>query len=234
MLRLAGICAGYGPLEVLKGINLEVRQGEIVTLLGANGAGKSTTLNTICGLIQTRAGTIEFEEKNISKMLPSEIVGLGISQAPEGRKLFSDMTTRENLEMGAYRRKDRAGIAKDIEKCFDYFPILRERHRQMAGSLSGGEQQMCAIARALMARPKLMLLDEPSLGLAPLLVKQIFEIIEALNKDGTTIFVVEQNARAALRLADRGYIMETGTITMSGAAKELLDNPKVKAAYLGQ
>ena len=233
MLRLTNVRAGYGPLEILKGISLEIGRGEIVTLIGANGAGKSTTLNTVCGLLQTRDGTIELENENITKLQPNEIVGRGLSQAPEGRKLFSEMTVRENLEMGAYLRKDKDSIQADLEKVYGLFPILRERQKQMAGSLSGGEQQMCAIARALMARPKVMLLDEPSLGLAPLLVRQIFEIIRSLNQEGTTIFLVEQNAQAALRLAHRGYIMETGKITISGPADDLLHDPRVREAYLG-
>ncbi len=233
LLKLSGVRAGYGVLEVLRGIDLEIKEGEIVTLIGANGAGKTTTLNTISGLVATRGGSIHMGDAEISGLQPSEIVALGLSQSPEGRKLFSDMSVLENLEMGAFLRNDKEGIAKDIAHVYELFPILGERYKQMAGSLSGGEQQMCAIARAIMARPKLLLLDEPSLGLAPLIVKQIFEIVKRLNGEGTTIFLVEQNAQAALRLADRGYIMETGEITLSGPASELLADERVRAAYLG-
>jgi branched-chain amino acid transport system ATP-binding protein len=233
-LRLEGLRSGYGALEVLKGIDCEVRQGEIVTLIGANGAGKSTTLKTISGLLAARGGRIELFGEEVQALQPHEIVARGLVQVPEGRRLFSDMTVHENLEMGAYLRGDRDGMEKDLEHCFELFPRLRERSRQRAGSLSGGEQQMCAIARGLMARPRVLLLDEPSLGLAPLLVRQIFEIIGRLNAEGVTIFLVEQNANAALKLAHRGYVMETGEIKLSGPADELLADPRIREAYLGE
>lgn len=234
ILQLTDVSSGYGKLEILRGIKLEIRKGEIVTLIGANGAGKTTTLNTICGLIRTRGGTIDLEGEVINTLQPSEIVARGLSQSPEGRKLFSDMSVYENLEMGAYLRNDKAGILADIQKCFQLFPRLEERQKQLAGSMSGGEQQMCAIARALMARPKVLLLDEPSLGLAPLLVQQIFDIIKTLNEEGTTIFLVEQNAKAALKLAHRAYVMETGQIVLSGVADDLAEDPRVREAFLGE
>ncbi len=235
LLALEEVRAGYGPLEVLKGVSLEVRRGEIVTLIGANGAGKTTTLNTISGLIRTRAGSIRLDGEEISTLQPSEIVARGVAQSPEGRRLFSEMTVLENLELGAYLRRDAAAVAADIEEMYAMFPRLAERREQRAGSLSGGEQQMVAIARALMARPRLLLLDEPSLGLAPLICQQIFRTVRELNaREGTTVFIVEQNAHAALELAHRAYVMETGSVTMSGDAKELRDDPRVKAAYLGE
>ena len=234
MLELDGVRSGYGPLEILRGVSLTVNKGEIVTLIGANGAGKTTTLNTICGLIKTRGGSIRLGGEEISALLPSEIVERGLSQSPEGRKLFSDMSVLENLEMGAYLRHDHDGIAADIEKCYELFPRLRERNDQAAGSLSGGEQQMCAMARSLMARPKVLLLDEPSLGLAPILVKQIFQIVKGLNEQGTTVFLIEQNAKAALKLAHRAYVMETGSIVLSGDADELAEDPRVREAFLGE
>ncbi|MDA0841393.1 MAG: ABC transporter ATP-binding protein [Planctomycetota bacterium] len=234
ILQLENVVAGYGRMEILKGISIEVNQGEIVTIIGANGAGKTTTLNTICGIVKTRSGEIRLSNERIDKSATVEIVKRGLTQVPEGRRLFSDMTARENLEMGAFLRKDEAGIREDMQKCFDAFPVLRERQSQMAGSLSGGEQQMCAIARALMMRPAVLLLDEPSLGLAPMIVRQIFDVIVQLNENGTTILLVEQNANMALRIAHRGYVMETGQITLSGAAKDLLQDEKVKHAYLGE
>jgi branched-chain amino acid transport system ATP-binding protein len=234
MLSLKGVCSGYGNLEVLKGVDLEIRRGEIVTLIGANGAGKTTTLNTICGLLKTTAGTIELEGEEITQLQPNEIVARGVSQSPEGRRLFSDMTVLENLDMGAYLRTDKEAIAEDLEAMYQMFPIMRERSDQRAGSLSGGEQQMVAIARALMARPRLLLLDEPSLGLAPIICQQIFATVRELNQErGMTVFIVEQNAHAALDLAHRAYVMETGSITMSGDAKELQSDERVRAAYLG-
>ncbi|MGE0713005.1 MAG: ABC transporter ATP-binding protein [Planctomycetota bacterium] len=235
MLRLEGVKAGYGQFEVLQGIDLEVRQGEIVTLIGCNGAGKTTTVNTVCGLVQLLAGRIEYAGEEIHRLQPAEIVARGISQSPEGRRLFPDMTVEENLEMGAYLRRDAALIREDMERMLEMFPIMRERRLQRAGSLSGGEQQMVAIARALMARPKLLFLDEPSLGLAPLICQQIFQTVRELNREqGVTVFLVEQNAHAALDLAHRAYVMETGSITMSGEAKALRDDPRVRAAYLGE
>jgi branched-chain amino acid transport system ATP-binding protein len=234
MLKLNSVTAGYGRLEVLHGVTLEVQQGEIVTLIGANGAGKTTTLNAICSIVRVREGTIELAGQDITRAPTNTIVKAGVAQSPEGRKLFSELTVHENLDMGAYLRRDKDGIQADLKKVFGLFPILEERQWQAAGSLSGGEQQMCAIGRALMARPKLLLLDEPSLGLAPLVCRQIFDVIRTLNKEGTTILLVEQNAHAALRLAHRAYVMETGTIKLSGKAEDLLKDEKVKSAYLGE
>jgi branched-chain amino acid transport system ATP-binding protein len=233
-LVLQGVEAGYGMISVLKGIDLTIAAGEIVTLIGCNGAGKTTTLNTICGLVRARRGTIQLFGEAIQGHKTQEIVARGLTQAPEGRRLFADMTVQENLELGAYLRDDRTGIATDLERCYALFPILAQRRRQAAGQLSGGEQQMCAIARCLMARPRVMLLDEPSLGLAPIICQLIFAIIRQLNEEQrTTIFLVEQNAHAALRLAHRGYVMETGKITISGPAHQLLADPRVQEAYLG-
>jgi len=234
MLKLDNIHTGYGPIEVLKGINLEVKQGEIVTIIGANGAGKTTTLMTICGVNRVKKGDIIFSGGNISNLPVHEIVGLGISQVPEGRRIFPRMTVRENLQMGAFRRSDTEDILADMEWCFTLFPILKERSDQKGGTLSGGEQQMLAIARALMARPKLLLMDEPSLGLAPIFVARIFEVIKELNRLGTTILLVEQNARMALAIAHRGYVMELGKITLADTPQNLLTNPKVIEAYLGE
>jgi branched-chain amino acid transport system ATP-binding protein len=233
MLALEGIRAGYGNIEALHGIDLEVREGEIVTLIGANGAGKTSTLMTICGCVKTRAGKITFGGRDITGMRSDEIVKLGLVQSPEGRKIFPRLTVQENLEMGAFIRSDRDGIAKDMKRVFELFPILGERRTQAGGTLSGGEQQMLAVGRAMMSRPRLLLLDEPSLGLAPLIVTRIFEVIQQLNKEGTTILLVEQNARSALKLAHRGYVMETGNITMTDDAKKLLEDERVKSAYLG-
>jgi branched-chain amino acid transport system ATP-binding protein len=233
MLELADIVAGYGNIEALHGISLSVSEGEIVTLIGANGAGKTTTLMTISGCVRARAGTIRFSGRDISNLPPHEIVGLGLVQSPEGRKIFPRLTVAENLEMGAFTRRDPDGIAADRARVFELFPILGERRRQAGGTLSGGEQQMLAIGRALMARPKLLLLDEPSLGLAPLIVSRIFEVIRELNQKGATILLVEQNARMALKAAHRGYVLETGTISMAGEADKLLSDPRIRAAYLG-
>jgi len=224
--------ASYGNIKVLKGIDLEINQGEIVCLIGANGAGKSTTLMTICGILKASAGRILFGERDITAMAPERIVGLGISQVPEGRRIFPRMTVVENLMMGAYLQR---GVdARAIEAVFQLFPELSERLSQKGGTLSGGEQQMLAIGRALMAKPKLLLLDEPSLGLAPLVVERIFETISQVNVEGTTIFLVEQNARMAFSVADRGYVMETGKIVLEDEASALLDNEMVKTAYLGE
>ena len=234
LLKLDGIRAGYGLIEVLKGISLEVGAGEIVTVIGANGAGKTTTLMSVSGVVRTRSGSIKFAGQEISGMPGHEIMRLGICQSPEGRKIFSRLTVLENLEMGAFTRNDKDGIQADLEKAFAMFPILQERKHQTGGTLSGGEQQMLAIARALMGRPKLLLLDEPSLGLAPLIVLRIFEVVRELNKKGMSILLVEQNARLALKLAHRGYVMETGEITMTGPASDLLKNPKIQDAYLGE
>ncbi len=233
MLELNDIHTYYGNIHALKGISLKVDKGEIVTLIGANGAGKSTTLNTICGLLRPRQGKVHLEGERIDHTPPHDIVELGISQAPEGRRVFPRLTVRENLDMGAFARTDKEGIARDRAWVFELFPVLKERVRQQGGTLSGGEQQMLAIGRALMARPKVLLLDEPSMGLAPMLVETIFETIQELNKQGTTILLVEQNALAALSVANRGYVLETGTISLTGTGQELLDDPRVKEAYLG-
>jgi len=234
MLELRNVHTYYGNIHALKGISLKVEQGEIVTLIGSNGAGKTTTLRTIQGLLRPREGQILLEGQEIQKLAPHLIVKRGISQSPEGRLIFSRMTVRENLEMGAYQRSDRDGIAHDMEHVFQLFPRLLERVSQRGGTLSGGEQQMLSMGRALMARPRIMLLDEPSMGLAPILVDQIFDIIKTLNKEGTTILLVEQNARLALSIANRGYVLETGEIVLTGPGKELLSSPEVKAAYLGE
>jgi branched-chain amino acid transport system ATP-binding protein len=233
MLELEDLRAGYGNIEALHGISLSVGEGEIVTLIGANGAGKTTTLMTISGCVRARTGAIRFRGRDISGLPPHEIVALGLVQSPEGRKIFPRLTVAENLEMGAFTRRDPDGIAADQNRVFELFPILGERRRQPGGTLSGGEQQMLAIARALMARPRLLLLDEPSLGLAPLVVSRIFEVIRELNREGATILLVEQNAQMALKAAHRGYVLETGTIAMADAADKLLADPRVRSAYLG-
>lgn len=233
LLSVEHLSAGYGSMEVLHDVTLSLEEDEIVTLIGANGAGKSTTLNVICGIVRPRSGSIQLGEKNITRTPTQDIVRLGLAQVPEGRKLFSELTVGENLDMGAYLRHDKAEIRRDMENVFDLFPILRDRVGQLAGSLSGGEQQMCAIGRALMARPRILLLDEPSLGLAPILVGQIFGIVRRLHEAGTAILLVEQNAKMALEIAHRGYVMETGTITIEGDAKSLLNDPRVRSAYLG-
>ena len=233
MLELEDLRAGYGNIEALHGISLSVAEGEIVTLIGANGAGKTTTLMTISGCVRARSGAIRFRGRDISGLPPHEIVALGLVQSPEGRKIFPRLSVAENLEMGAFTRRDPDGIAADQNRVFELFPILGERRRQPGGTLSGGEQQMLAIARALMARPRLLLLDEPSLGLAPLVVSRIFDVIRELNRDGTTILLVEQNAQMALKAAHRGYVLETGTIAMADAADQLLADPRVRSAYLG-
>lgn len=234
LLRVTDIYTFYGSIAALKGISFEVKKGEIVTLIGANGAGKSTTLMTISGVEQPRKGTIEFEGRRIDGAPPHSIVRAGISQVPEGRRIFPRLSVMENLRMGAYLRDDRDEIRKDLEWVFSLFPVLQERIRQLGGTLSGGEQQMLAIARALMARPKLLLLDEPSLGLAPVLVETIFKTIDQINNEGTTVLLVEQNAHMALNLADRGYVLEVGTIVLSGRAQDLLENVEVRKAYLGE
>ena len=234
ILKLEGVHTFYGTIEALKGISLEVHEGEIVTLIGANGAGKSTTLRSINGLNQPRQGTIVFQGKNITKRPPHDIVEMGISQSPEGRRLFPHMTVLENLEMGAFQRKDRAGIREDLDRVYGLFPRLAERKHQRGGTLSGGEQQMCAIGRALMARPKLLMLDEPSMGLAPIFVEKIFEIIGEINEQGTTILLVEQNALMALDAAQRGYVLETGKVALTDDAKRLRENEQVRKTYLGE
>lgn len=234
MLELKNVHTYYGNIHALKGVSLIVNEGEIVTLIGSNGAGKTTTLRTIQGLLRPREGSITLRGEELTKLPAHEVVTRGISQSPEGRLIFSKMTVRENLEMGAYQRKDRENISKDMEHVYSLFPRLRERMTQRGGTLSGGEQQMLSMGRALMARPRIMLLDEPSMGLAPILVDQIFDIIRTLNKEGTTILLVEQNARLALSIANRGYVLETGEIVLTGEGKSLLTNPEVKAAYLGE
>ncbi len=233
LLEVRDLHVYYGQIHALKGISLEVEAGEIVTLIGANGAGKTTTLRTISGLLRPRAGSVWFAGEELSRLAPHEIVRRGVVQVPEGRRIFGQLTVMENLEMGAFVRTDRNGIQEDLERVFALFPRLKERVGQVAGTLSGGEQQMLAIARSLMARPRVLLMDEPSMGLAPVLVEQIFEAIREINQQGTTILLVEQNAFMALEIAHRGYVMETGTIALSGGARELRENPEVKRAYLG-
>ncbi len=236
LLQVDNLEAGYGLINVLHRVSLTVQAGEIVALIGANGAGKTTLLMTLSGIVKARAGRILFQGIDLvaEKVPPHQIVRLGLAHAPEGRRIFPRLTVRENLEMGAFTRTDAAEVAADIERVCDLFPILRQRQHQLGGLLSGGEQQMLAIARALMARPKLLLLDEPSLGLAPQIVVQIFEVIRELNRQGVAVLLVEQNARMALKTAHRAYVLETGRITMSGEAARLLDDPAVRAAYLGE
>lgn len=233
MLKINDINVFYGAIHAIKGVSLEVNKGEIVTLIGANGAGKSTILRTISGLLKPKSGTIQFEGQEIAGMPAHEIVKTGISQVPEGRRIFAEMSVQENLELGAFIRKDKDGIKEDMEKVFVRFPRLKERIGQLAGTLSGGEQQMLAMGRALMSRPRLLLLDEPSMGLAPLLIKEIFTIIQDINKAGTTVLLVEQNANMALSIAHRAYVLETGRITLSGDAKKLAASDEVRKAYLG-
>lgn len=233
MLQLKDVNLYYGVIHALKGITVNIQEGEIVTLIGSNGAGKSSTLRAISGIEKISSGSIEFNGKDITKVNPSDIVTLGLSHVPEGRRVFPQMTVMENLEMGAYTRKDKSEIKKDFEKIFAIFPRLLERKTQLSGTLSGGEQQMLAIGRALMSRPKLLLLDEPSMGLAPLVVKEIFNIIKNINKEGTTVLLVEQNASMALKVADRAYIIANGEIELEGKAQDLLHDEKVKKAYLG-
>ena len=233
MLELTNLNVYYGVIHALHDASLVVNEGEIVTLIGANGAGKSTTLLAISGLLRPQNGTITFQGKGLTKTPPHAIVQLGVVQVPEGRRIFPEMTVTENLDLGAYTRKDKDGISRDMQLVFEMFPILEKRRRQHAGTLSGGEQQMLAIGRALMSRPKLLLMDEPSLGLAPLLVKQIFSTIKQIREQGVTVLLVEQNANMALAIADRGYVLETGRIAFSGKASDLLQDPKVQVAYLG-
>ena len=233
ILELKDVRTFYGSIEALKGISIDVHEGEIVTLIGANGAGKSTTLRSINGLNHPREGTIHFQGRNITDESPHNVVKMGISQSPEGRRLFPRMSVIENLEMGAFQRSERAGIREGMDRVFTLFPRLAERRNQKAGTLSGGEQQMCAIGRALMAEPKLLMLDEPSMGLAPIFVEKIFEIVREINDQGTPILLVEQNALMALDTADRGYVMETGTIVLADDAKVLRENEQVQKTYLG-
>ncbi len=234
MLELKNVQTSYGNIQALQDVNLTIHAGEIVTLIGANGAGKSTTLMTISGIVPCRRGQILLKGLEIQALSPDKIVALGVCQVPEGRHIFADLTVRENLDLGAFLRTDKAGIKQDLEYVYSLFPILAERRHQSGGTLSGGQQQMLAMSRALMARPQLLLLDEPSMGLAPLVIKQIFEIIKAINKEhNTTIFLVEQNAHQALHIADRGYVIENGRIILADRADKLLSNPDVQKAYLG-
>jgi branched-chain amino acid transport system ATP-binding protein len=233
MLELRDVHSYYGNIHALKGISFTVEDGEIVTLIGANGAGKSTTMRTIQGLLRPRHGTVLLNGVALEKMPTDQIVAQGVSQAPEGRQIFPRMSVLENLQMGAYQRKDKDGIQKDMDRVFELFPRLKERTKQAGGTLSGGEQQMLAIARAMMARPKVLMLDEPSMGLAPILVEQIFDIITEINSQGTTVLLVEQNAMMALSIAKRGYVLETGHIVLSGSADELMNNKQVQDTYLG-
>jgi branched-chain amino acid transport system ATP-binding protein len=234
LLSVRGLRTGYGPADVLHEVSLEVREREIVTLIGANGAGKSTTLMAISRIQKLRGGVIEFAGSDLAAVPPDRAVGMGLAQVPEGRRIFPRLTVRENLEMGGFLRHDRDAMRRDLEHVHSLFPILKERDRQLGGTLSGGEQQMLAIGRALMSEPRLLMMDEPSMGIAPILVARIFEAIKRLRDEGMTILLVEQNARAALRLADRGYVMETGRITLSGLGRELLDDRRVQEAYLGE
>ena len=234
MLEVKDLHVSYGGIRALRGVDIEVPDGKIVTLIGANGAGKSTLLRTISGLVKAESGSITYNGKEILGMSINKILELGIAQVPEGRRVFTNLTVLENLRIGAYLRRDRDGIQKDIDWVYELFPRLQERSWQMAGTLSGGEQQMLAVGRALMSRPKLMMMDEPSLGLAPLVVKGIFEIIREINRQGVTVLLVEQNANMALKIADQAYVLETGNITMSGTGAELLVNEKVREAYLGK
>ncbi|MBI9100995.1 MAG: ABC transporter ATP-binding protein [Spirochaetales bacterium] len=234
MLKLNDVKTYYGNIHALKGISLDINEGEIITLIGANGAGKSTTLMSICGIVPPRSGSIDFEGHELTTMAPDKIVQLGVVQVPEGRRIFPDLTVQENLDMGAFLRNDKDAIKNELQYIYELFPILAQRRNQPGGTLSGGEQQMLAISRALMTQPKLLLLDEPSLGLAPIIVQQIFEIIKKINKEqGTTIFLVEQNANQALKIAHRGYVMENGAITLTDTSEKLLANDEVRRAYLG-
>ncbi len=233
MLEIENIVCRYGKVEAIKGVSLTVRKGELVTVIGANGAGKSSTLKAISGLLPPTSGTIRFEGVDITHASPQRILSMGIAHCPEGRRVFPQMTIQENLEMGAYRRKDKAGITADMGRMFENFPKLAERRYQMAGTLSGGEQQMLAIGRALMSRPKLVLFDEPSLGLAPNIVEKTFEIIQKVRADGATVLMVEQNAYAALDMCDRAYLYESGALALEGTGKDMIDDPHVRKAYLG-
>lgn len=234
MLKVENLVVSYGGIEALKGVSLDVPEGKIVTLIGANGAGKSTLLRSIIGLVKPANGSIKYGEDELIGLNSQKIVEKGLTLVPEGRRVFPNLTVAENLQIGAYMRTDTAGITADINRVYELFPRLQERSWQMAGTLSGGEQQMLAVGRALMSRPKLMMMDEPSLGLAPLVIKEIFNIIQRINKQGVTILLIEQNANMALKVADLAYVMETGRITMTGSGKELLENPEIKAAYLGK
>ncbi|WP_404980448.1 MULTISPECIES: ABC transporter ATP-binding protein [unclassified Caballeronia] len=234
MLKVKGLQVNYGGIQAVKGVDLEVGQGELVTLIGANGAGKTTTMKAITGLKPYSGGDIEYMGQSIKGVPTHELLKRGLAMVPEGRGIFARMSILENMQMGAYLRNDADGIQKDTERMFGFFPRLKERASQYAGTLSGGEQQMLAMARALLSRPKLLLLDEPSMGLSPIMVEKIFEVVREISKEGLTVLLVEQNARLALQAANRGYVMDSGTVTMSGDAKVMLDDPKVRAAYLGE
>ena len=234
MLEVKDLYVSYGMIAALKGISFEVNEGEVIALIGANGAGKTTTLHTLTGLLHAKSGSITFDGKELTKTPAHKIVEMGIAHVPEGRRIFQNLTVLDNLKLGAFTRKDKAGIAKDIEEVYELFPRLAERKTQIAGTLSGGEQQMLAMGRALMSKPKIVVMDEPSMGLSPLLVSKIFEIIEMIRERGTTVLLVEQNAKKALAISDRAYVLETGKIVLSGDAHELMNNDSVKKAYLGE
>ena len=234
LLEINNLEVHYGVIHALKGISFEVNEGEIIALIGANGAGKTTTLHTISGILQASSGNIIYDGKDITKVQAHKIVNLGISQVPEGRRVFAQLSVLENLKLGAFIRKDKVGIEEDLRNIYERFPRLEERKNQLAGTLSGGEQQMLAMGRALMSRPRIILMDEPSMGLSPIYVSEIFDIIKSINKDGTTVLLVEQNAKKALSIADRAYVLETGKIALSGDAKNLMNNDTVKKAYLGE
>ncbi|MBN3786406.1 ABC transporter ATP-binding protein [Burkholderia sp. Ac-20353] len=234
MLKIKGLQVNYGGIQAVKGVDMEVRQGELVTLIGANGAGKTTTMKAITGLKAYSAGDIEYDGKSIKGVPTHELLKHGLAMVPEGRGIFARMSILENMQMGAYLRNDADGIKKDVDRMFGFFPRLKERATQLAGTLSGGEQQMLAMSRAILSKPKLLLLDEPSMGLSPIMVEKIFEVVRTISKEGITVLLVEQNARLALQAADRGYVMDSGTVTMEGDAKQMLDDPKVRAAYLGE
>lgn len=234
MLKIENLCVNYGGIKALRGISMNVEQGNIVTLIGANGAGKSTALRAITQLVKIASGTITFEGEDITKLTPQQIVKRGITLVPEGRHVFPDLSVLENIKIGAYLRKDKQGVANDIEYVYSLFPILKDRSWQLAGTLSGGEQQMLAVGRALMSHPKLMMMDEPSLGLAPLIVKDIFSIITKINENGTTVLLIEQNANAALKIAHYGYVLETGSISIEGTGESLMHDEKVRESYLGK
>ncbi|UXU87138.1 ABC transporter ATP-binding protein [Burkholderia sp. S-53] len=234
MLKIKGLQVNYGGIQAVKGVDMEVRQGELVTLIGANGAGKTTTMKAITGLKPYSAGDIEYDGKSIKGVPSHELLKRGLAMVPEGRGIFARMSIVENMQMGAYLRNDNEQIKKDVERMFGFFPRLKERATQLAGTLSGGEQQMLAMSRAILSKPKLLLLDEPSMGLSPIMVEKIFEVVREISKEGITVLLVEQNARLALQAADRGYVMDSGMVTMEGDAKQMLDDPKVRAAYLGE
>ncbi|RQS76275.1 ABC transporter ATP-binding protein [Burkholderia sp. Bp8963] len=234
MLKIKGLQVNYGGIQAVKGVDMEVRQGELVTLIGANGAGKTTTMKAITGLKAYSAGDIEYDGKSIKGVPTHELLKHGLAMVPEGRGIFARMSILENMQMGAYLRNDADGIKQDVDRMFGFFPRLKERATQLAGTLSGGEQQMLAMSRAILSKPKLLLLDEPSMGLSPIMVEKIFEVVRTISKEGITVLLVEQNARLALQAADRGYVMDSGTVTMEGEAKQMLDDPKVRAAYLGE